>query len=68
MPHSDYQTKIDPTFKPTQLDTRPTSPYTIDMETTLYLIYIESIAMMLIFSMMMMEMEMQSRIRAARFR
>jgi hypothetical protein len=36
------------------------------METTLYLLYIEATAMMLIFSMMMMEMEMQSRIRAAR--
>jgi hypothetical protein len=38
------------------------------METALYLLYIEATAMMLIFSMMMMEMEMQTRIRAARIR
>jgi hypothetical protein len=36
------------------------------METTLYLVYVQATAMMLIFSMMMMEMEMQSRIWAAR--
>ena len=39
------------------LDIYRGSPYTIPMETTLYMIYLQAAAVMLAISMMMMEME-----------